>query len=125
MGDPPVPVGWHYTRQMELVSGSDAPSGKNYVLFTNSLTGRPSQALQGFAIDGRKIRQIEVSLWVRGRENRPADRAGVVISFYDENRADAGRAVLGPWSGTFAWRLETHRFAVPGGPARPSCGSGY
>ena len=54
-GDPPRPVGWHYQRQLKVISDGDAPSGKNYVLFSNDQPGRPSQALQGFAVDGRKV----------------------------------------------------------------------
>ena len=38
---------------------------------------------------------------------------GVVISFYDENRATVGEAGLGPWHGTFDWQTESKRINVP------------
>ena len=38
---------------------------------------------------------------------------GIVISFYDENRATIGEAGLGPWRGTFDWQSETKRINVP------------
>jgi len=116
-GDPPKPTGWHYQRQLELVSEDDAPSGKNYVTFSNSEPGRGCHALQGFGVDGRKVRQLQVSLQIRGRDIRPGQDARqlpvLVVTFYDENRASVGRGVLGPWRGTFPWQHETGRIDVP------------
>ena len=48
------------------------PSGKRYVDFRNDTPGRGCQALQGFAVDGRQVKELQVSLWVRGQEIRPA-----------------------------------------------------
>ena len=42
----------------KLVSDKDAPEGKNYVTFNNTMPGRGSQALQGFAVDGRKVAAV-------------------------------------------------------------------
>ena len=115
-GKPPQVTGWHYQRQMEVVSG-DAPSGKNYVVFKNSEPGRGSQALQGFAVDGRKVKQLEITLRVRGQDLRPAQTGGpfprTVVTFFDENRATVGEGHIGLWRGTFGWQLETARIAVP------------
>jgi protein-L-isoaspartate(D-aspartate) O-methyltransferase len=116
-GDPPVPTGWHYQRQLKSVEGRDAPEGKRYVTFSNTLPGRNANALQGFAVDGRKVKQLELSLRVRGQDIRPGQTtqqlAGVIISFYDENRATVGEATLGPWRGTFAWQTDNKRINVP------------
>ena len=60
-GDPPAPTGWYYQRQLELIHDKDAPEGKNYVTFKNTTPGRGSQALQGFAVDGRKVVQLRIS----------------------------------------------------------------
>ncbi len=38
-GDPPQPVGWHYVRQLTVVSDGQSPSGKNYVSFRNQRAG--------------------------------------------------------------------------------------
>ena len=114
--DPPVPTGWHYQRQMELVA-KDAPEGKNYVTFSNSLAGRGSQALQGFPVDGRKVPQLLLSATVRAKDVRPGQSERqlpcVGITFYDENRAALGDVGLGPWRGTFDWKTETKRINVP------------
>jgi protein-L-isoaspartate(D-aspartate) O-methyltransferase len=116
-GQQPGPAGWHYQRQLELVTDGDAPSGKNYVSFRNSQPGRGCQALQGFAVDGRKVRRLEVSLMVRGRNIRPGQTVRqlplLAITFYDENRSTLGRLAIGPWRGTFAWQPETRQIEVP------------
>jgi len=117
-GEPPRPVGWHYQRQLEVVSGADAPVGNSYVTFTNSQPGRGCRALQGFAVDGRKVRRLSVSYRVRGRDVRPGQSSrqmpALAITFYDENRATVAHRVTGNWRGTFPWRVETERFEVPG-----------
>jgi protein-L-isoaspartate(D-aspartate) O-methyltransferase len=117
-GDPPKPTGWHYQQQLELVRGAaDAPSGKNYVTFHNAEAGRGSQALQGFACDGRKVKQLEVSAMVRGREIRPLPQTSqfpqIRISFYDENRTPLGDGLVGQFRGTFSWEQEMRRINVP------------
>ena len=38
---------------------------------------------------------------------------GIVIIFYDENRATVGEVGLGPWRGTFAWQAESKWVNVP------------
>jgi protein-L-isoaspartate(D-aspartate) O-methyltransferase len=116
-GDPPVPTGWHYQRELKIIDGKDAPAGERYITFSNTVPGRSSHALQGFAIDGRKVTQLELSSQVRAKDVRPGQNAqqlpGIVISFYDENRAGVGEASLGPWRGTFDWQPESKRISVP------------
>ena len=116
-GDPPAPDGWHYRRQLKLVSAKDAPEGDHYVVFVNETAGRGSHALQGFAVDGQKVPQLELSVLVRGKDIRPGQNArqlpAIVISFYDENRATIDEVGLGPWRGTFDWQYESRRFVVP------------
>ena len=111
------PTGWHYQRQLKIVSGKDAREGKNYVTFSNAMPGRDSQALQGFAIDGRRVAQLQLSAWSAARTSAaartPQQLPAIVISFYDENRATVGEASLGPWRGTFDWRTESKRINVP------------
>ena len=77
-GDPPVPTGWHYQRQLELVVDKDAPEGKNYVTFKNTTPGRESQARQGFAVDGRKVAHLQISARVRGKDIRAGQNATAV-----------------------------------------------
>ena len=75
-------------------------------------------ALQGFAVDGRKVPQLDVSLVVRGREIRhgqtPQELPVLSITFYDEKRATLREeGVFGPWDGSFNWRTDRTRIAVP------------
>jgi protein-L-isoaspartate(D-aspartate) O-methyltransferase len=119
----PEPAGWHYQRQLTLMTNaSDAPQGSAYARFQNSEPGRGAQALQGFAIDGRKVSSLRVTLSVKGANipvattarNAVANNVSqVVISFYDERRAVIGEEAIGPFSGTFAWRREERTVRVP------------
>ena len=111
-------AGWHYQRQMEIVDGEkDAPSGRRFVTFTNLDPGRGSHALQGFAVDGRPVAELEVTLWIRGDKIRFGQTRDewprLVITFYDESRATVGEATMGPWQGSFPWHMETSRLSVP------------
>jgi protein-L-isoaspartate(D-aspartate) O-methyltransferase len=116
-GEPPRPVGWHYQRQLKIVDDRGAPEGQRYVTFSNALPGRNSHALQGFAVDGRRVAQLQLSALVRGKDlhsgQTPQQVPAIVISFYDENRAMVGEASLGPWRGTFDWQAEVKRINVP------------
>ena len=114
----PTPSGWHYQRQLRLIIDPlQARQGKHFVTFANDDPGRGCRALQGFAIDGRKVAVLEVSLWVRGRSIRHGgDRRQwphLVLTFYDERRAGVGDAMIGPWRGTFDWQKEHARLRVP------------
>jgi protein-L-isoaspartate(D-aspartate) O-methyltransferase len=115
-GDPEEPAGWHYQRQLELVNDPKSPSGKRYAKFVNERPGRHAQALQGFAVDGRQVKGLRVSLWVRGDEIRPSGSDGQAvlgILFYDENRGLVSDETLGPWRGTFSWQRQTATLKVP------------
>ncbi len=107
---------WHYQRQNERVMG-DAPVGTYYMQFKNETPGRGAQLLQGFAIDGSKIHQLDLNLWIRLTEGRKGKRqyeqAAVYIYFYDKTRRVIGDAVVGPWSGSFAWKEGSDIVKVP------------
>ncbi len=116
-GDPPAPTGWHYQRQLEWIEADDAPEGDYYARFTNEEGGRSAQALQGFAVDGRAVRNLDVSAWIRlddvrpGRDPRQLPAMGV--TFYDEKRAPLKDEVVGPWLGTYDWQPQSRRIPVP------------
>lgn len=110
-------AGWHYQRQLEIKS-EEAPSGKRYVQFTNIDAGRGAQALQGFAVDGRYVKQLHLSAWVRAEGIRAGQNQNelpaIVVTFMDENRANISEGKLGPWRGTFAWQKVSGTISVPG-----------
>jgi protein-L-isoaspartate(D-aspartate) O-methyltransferase len=111
------PAAWHYQRQLKLVAADDAPRGKRYARFTNREPGRGSQALQGFAVDGRAVAELEVSLWVKAFGVQvgptPDQLPMLAVTFYDERRATVGHEALGPWRGTFPWQQDRAMLTVP------------
>ncbi len=92
--------------------------------------GRGAQALQGMAVDGRKVKQLDVSLWVKGtdlcRGATPKQQPVLAITFYDENRA-TGRLHLARAVARHV-RLaarDRDKCACRPGPAKPSCASAW
>lgn len=127
------PRGWYYCRLMKVVGDEDgagsraqgtgtehvaAPEGKHYLSFTNDTPGRMSRALQGFAVDGKKIGQIEVGAMIRGKniqQGRTVDELPQIsLTFYDDNWAIIGRTFAGPFRGTFDWQRTGDKLKVPG-----------
>ncbi len=117
-GTPITAEAWHYQRQMDLVQDDPlAPEGRRYARFSNDDPGRGCRALQGFAVDGRKIAELQLRAWVRGRDLRHGQTREqwprAVVTFYDQRRAAIGEQQLGPFVGTFDWREETAVLRVP------------
>jgi protein-L-isoaspartate(D-aspartate) O-methyltransferase len=116
-GDPPQPAGWYYQRQVTLVEDPKAPSGTHFITFHNSEPGRGSLALQGFAVDGRVVHELTVSLKVKGEDLRQGQTSEQVplmaVTFFDENRATVGEGRLGPWLGSFDWKPVSNPINVP------------
>jgi protein-L-isoaspartate(D-aspartate) O-methyltransferase len=112
-GEHDLPTGWHYLRQAATVS----EKGNRFLSFTNHEIGKPSQALQGLAIDGRQVMEIEFSARVRGEKLTLGPTEGqlpaILITFYDQRRAVIANKYLGKWQGTFDWRAERKKLQVP------------
>jgi len=76
-----------------------------------------AQALQGFGIDGRRVRRIRLQAWLKGENLRPGrtatEQPGMVILFYGENREEVGTAFFGPFLGTFPWTQRSVILPVP------------
>ena len=109
--------GWYYVRQGEVSPLDAAPAGSSVLHFTNQTPGRSAQALQAVAMDGRQVRHVDVSLYVKGEKLTPGrgehQRAQLQLSFFDRIRAPVGFERLGNWRGTFDWRRETATVRVP------------
>jgi len=103
--------GFHYQRRLTRMD-ENAPDGNWYVEFENDQAGQIAHMLQGFAIDGRAVRKIQVGLDVlltdiqRGRTIY--ERPGLVIHYYDENRKPLGSDRVGDWQPQPSWqRIDT------------------
>jgi protein-L-isoaspartate(D-aspartate) O-methyltransferase len=124
-GSSEEPTGWYYIRQMKTVTASDAPDGQKYVTFTNSDPGRGCRAMQGFALDGRKVHELEASCMVKGKDIVPGptpDQLPVMsVTYYDENRGIVGRVYVGPWRGTFGWQQRSEKVKVPASTREAIC----
>ena len=112
-----VPMSWYYGRQMELVEAPDAPEGTRFLRLENAEKGRPAQLFQGFAVDGRAIGRLAVSLEVRGESLRegssPEELPALGVQFFDERRTRSARALLPMGKGTFPWRHLQGTLTVP------------
>jgi len=112
------PAAWHYLRQAEVITNAvDAPEGTRFLRFTNQEPGQGCRALQGMAVDGRKVAQLKVSITAQGnnlqRGPTPQQRPGLVLTFYDQRRAVIDSHRIGHWEGTFGWRVQESTIGVP------------
>jgi protein-L-isoaspartate(D-aspartate) O-methyltransferase len=112
-----LPAGWHYQRQVRLRPDSQAPEGQNFVVFQNAEPGRGSHALQGFAVDGRQVDDLQLTYWARGQDLRPGpdsdQLSAAIITFYDDRRAAVGEESIPTAARTFAWQEFTAAVRVP------------
>jgi len=109
-------LSWYYVRQAKLGS-KDAPQGERFVTFRNETAGRGAQALQAVGLNGRKISEIEVSLWLQATDVRPGQSTRqlprIEVSFFDERQAPCGAKSAGPWYGTISWTKKHAKIPVP------------
>lgn len=124
VADSHLPVAWYYGRQIELIADPAAPEGERYLRLHNAEPGRPAQVFQGFPVDGRAVKQLGLSLSVRGDGLRVGARAdempAVALQFYDEQRGRSKRVRLAPsgmpadrWLGSFGWQRVAGAAIVP------------
>jgi protein-L-isoaspartate(D-aspartate) O-methyltransferase len=109
--------GWHYQRQLSIEAESTSPQGEQFATFQNDEPGRGCHALQGFAVDGREVPELQLDFWVRAQDIRPGatnnEWPRVVVTYYDERRAVAGEESIGPFTGDFEWREVSAPLRVP------------
>lgn len=111
------PLGWFYVRQGRVVADPKAPAGQRCLTFSNTTPGRHAQAMQAFGVDGRVVRKLEISSWIRGRDLRQGQnrrqQPGLIIEYYGQTRAPVGDGALGPILGTLDWEQRTTQVPVP------------
>lgn len=112
-----VMPGWYYERGVVWEEADDAPEGKNFVTFRNEVQGRPTNLLQGVALDGRQVKRIKLSASVKCSNVKPGidpdELPAVAIRFFDEQRSLLGTQWLGTFRGSRNWRAESRVFRVP------------
>lgn len=108
--------GFHYQRRLEWMEGN-APQGNRYVQFSSDQPGQIAHMLQGFAIDGRNVRKLRITLdvWLHhfapGAE--PHQKPGLVIHYYDERRKPLASNRVGEWTVGTRWERLDHTMNVP------------
>jgi protein-L-isoaspartate(D-aspartate) O-methyltransferase len=110
--------GWYYQRGLSrFESDENLVSGKYYVEFQNDVRGRPTNLLQGVALDGRLVKRVKLSAVIRLQDVFPGleqtELPSVSLRFYDERRALLGTQWLGMNRGTRNWKRESKIFRVP------------
>ncbi len=108
---------WYYQRQATQVHDPRAPEGENYLTIENAEPGKPGWIMQGFPVDGREVPQLELSAWIKYEDVRPGQNveqlAGIVVTFYDENRKQSSPRWIGPFRGSSNWHKVAETLRVP------------
>jgi protein-L-isoaspartate(D-aspartate) O-methyltransferase len=108
--------GWYYERQLKWQADPKSPDGEHHLVFSNTEPGLSSHLLQGFAVDGRKVSELEVSGWVKLDDVVAASKdeaCAIAMTLYDEQRRELGTTVIGPFHGTAEWHVEKKTFRIP------------
>ena len=109
--------GWYYEKLVTWQSDDRAPDGSHYIRFKNDEPGQTAHLLQGFAVDGRKVKELHVSGWVKTEGVMPGtnreEACSLAFTLYDDQRRDLGTHILGPFHGTAEWHEEAQTFRIP------------
>jgi len=108
--------GWYYQRQMTLEK-TGASDNSSYVEFSNEVPGQLSQLMQGFAIDGREVSQLEFRIDFAcedvSRGNNQYELPAATVSFYDKEREYLTISTIGPFKKTETWKTHFRNLRVP------------
>ncbi|MEX2172882.1 MAG: protein-L-isoaspartate(D-aspartate) O-methyltransferase [Pirellulaceae bacterium] len=109
--------GWYYERLLKREADEKSPDGGHCLSFHNSEPGLSAHLLQGLAIDGREVQELQVSGWVKtdGVLAGPSrDEASYIgLTLYDDQRRELGSFTIGPFRGTSDWHEEQETFRIP------------
>ena len=109
--------GWYYERQVAWTTDNRAPEGDHCVEFKNSEPGVSAHLLQGFAIDGRKVKELEIRGWVKTENvvlgSLKDEAPYLVVTLFNEQRKELDNLVIGPFRGSSDWHEETKTFKIP------------
>jgi len=107
--------GWHYQRRSTLMPESPV-DGTRYIRFLAEDDGQNAQALQGTAVNGRRLGSLEFSVWAQAADIRPGSRgeqAAIVVHFYDNRRREVATEVVMNWRGTLTWEQTQQQIQIP------------
>jgi protein-L-isoaspartate(D-aspartate) O-methyltransferase len=109
--------GWYYEKQVTWDTPANAPDGKHCVKLTNSQPGLSAHLLQGFGIDGRQVKQLEVSGWVTTKDIvadlKKEECPFIAVTLYDANRKEIGHQLLGPFTTDTPWHEVKKTLTIP------------
>jgi protein-L-isoaspartate(D-aspartate) O-methyltransferase len=109
--------GWYYQRQQQVETDDRAPAGKQFVTFKNDEEGLDAHLMQGFSIDGSKVRGLQLSAAVKHSNvfpgHSPRDLPLVAVTFYDTDRRVLATGYLGPFRGSSDWHRVNKSIRVP------------
>ena len=109
--------GWYYEKLVTWDADATAPEGEHYVTFKNSEPGLSAHLLQGFAIDGRKVKELTISAMVKmencARGTQQDESPAIFITLFDEQRRELDPIGIGPLLGTADWHKESKTFKIP------------
>jgi protein-L-isoaspartate(D-aspartate) O-methyltransferase len=111
------PAGWYYVRQASVIPDPSAPDGRRVLRFRNETPGRGAQALQSVALDGRRVRRLDVSVWVKTDNCRAGLTANQLphleLVLFNDQRAMIGTRTFPPWRGSSGWAKKRLQLKVP------------
>ncbi|MBC7853611.1 MAG: protein-L-isoaspartate(D-aspartate) O-methyltransferase, partial [Pirellulaceae bacterium] len=109
--------GWYYEKHVKWETDPKAPDGEHYVSFSNQEPGVSAHLLQGFGVDGRKVKQLQVTAHLKtkdvARGEEESESCYIMFTLYDDQRRDLGMQVMGPFLGTSDWHEKTKTFDIP------------
>lgn len=109
--------GWYYEKQVTWTESATAPDGQHAITFDNAKPGLSAHLLQGFGIDGRQVKQLEVSGWVTTKnivaDLRSEQAPLIAVTLYDSNRRELGHQLIGPVLGNTDWHEIKKTLKIP------------
>jgi protein-L-isoaspartate(D-aspartate) O-methyltransferase len=117
VSDDGLPLGWYYVRQATILEDAAARDGQRLLELKNETPGRGAQLLQALAMDGRLVKEIDLTLWIETKQVRAGQDASQVprvdLYYFNEQRIPIGSVTLGPWRGQVTWSQQRARAKVP------------
>ena len=113
------PDNWHYQRKLTRQTVGSA-AGSKHISLDNDEAGRLAQLLQGLALDGRRVRKIQISASLKYQQTALGTTSNevpaVLVPFFDSDRKSIGVDGIGPLIGSNrSWTRHRKTINVPRG----------